>query len=264
MIEMSDITIDEEFESLLNPLTADELSGLKESVKKDGFTDPIIVWLGRNILVDGHNRHRIWKEDLQSDPDNEPQIISQSFDSRDEVKEFILRRQLSRRNLNDAQRIRIVLLLKPVVAARAAENKRVGGKHSPKQDNLQTDYVVEPINTHREIGKMAGVGHDSVWKAEKVLKQADEETKTKMLSGEMTIGAAFKTVHVPQHKNTVEETQIEQKEPDKKSKPGVGLERAHEAIARLRSIPATDPLRVRAFDTVADWIKVNKSLPGGK
>jgi hypothetical protein len=39
---------------------------------------------------------------------------------------------------------------------------------------------------------------------------------------------------------------------------GVGLERAHEAIAALQRIPLRDPLRKDAFRTVADWIVSNQ------
>ena len=39
---------------------------------------------------------------------------------------------------------------------------------------------------------------------------------------------------------------------------GVGVERAHEAIACLKRIPKDDGLRDRAFQIVSDWIKHNK------
>lgn len=48
-------------------------------------------------------------------------------------------------------------------------------------------------------------------------------------------------------------------EPKQPTKPlGVGVERAHEAIACLKRIPAGDALRKRAFEIVIDWIKHNK------
>jgi hypothetical protein len=38
---------------------------------------------------------------------------------------------------------------------------------------------------------------------------------------------------------------------------GVGMLRADEAIGRLKLIPERDPMRERAFQHVADWIKQN-------
>lgn len=42
---------------------------------------------------------------------------------------------------------------------------------------------------------------------------------------------------------------------------GVGIQRAHEAIASLKQIPINDALRNRAFQIVADWIMHNGQKP---
>lgn len=262
MISIDDVTIDSEFESLLAPLSADELNGLKESVVKEGFTDPIIVWLGRGILVDGHNRFSIWRDELDADEDRAPDIREVSFSSRDEVREYILRRQLSRRNLTDAMRVRLNLLLKPVLAAKAKEKCVDGGKTKGLQNSVNPS---EPLNTQKEIAKASGVSHDTVYKVEKVLENATTQVRDAMLDGSISVRKAFQTVHTPKCDREEEasgdmpnDLEPEAQLPQKTI--GVGLERAHEAIARLRSIPANDPLRIRAFETVADWIKVNKQI----
>ena len=52
-----ELQIDDEFASLIPPLTADELSRLEQSIIKEGCREAIITW--NNIIVDGHNRYHI-------------------------------------------------------------------------------------------------------------------------------------------------------------------------------------------------------------
>lgn len=51
------VRIDKEFKSLIPPLGAEELSQLRENIKRDGCRDSLVVWDG--LLLDGHNRLEI-------------------------------------------------------------------------------------------------------------------------------------------------------------------------------------------------------------
>ena len=51
------LKIDFEFRDLIPPLTAEEYSGLEESILKDGCRDALVVW--GETIVDGHNRYEI-------------------------------------------------------------------------------------------------------------------------------------------------------------------------------------------------------------
>ena len=53
------LKIDEEFRSLIPPLTAEERAGLEENLLRDGCLDPLVVWAEQQILLDGHNRKEI-------------------------------------------------------------------------------------------------------------------------------------------------------------------------------------------------------------
>lgn len=56
------IIIDEEFKSLIPPLSDDEFRQLEANCVRDGIRDPLVVWPqddSNDILVDGHNRFRI-------------------------------------------------------------------------------------------------------------------------------------------------------------------------------------------------------------
>ena len=93
--------IDKEFAELIPALTEDEYKGLEASIVADGCRDALVVWV--EVLVDGHNRYRICTAH------NVPfKTVEKDFADRDTVKLWMMRNQLSRRNLNDFQRIEIV------------------------------------------------------------------------------------------------------------------------------------------------------------
>ena len=57
--KMWTLKVDEEFKTLIPPLTEEERKLLEESILKNGCEMPILVWNG--IIVDGH-KAPIWKE----------------------------------------------------------------------------------------------------------------------------------------------------------------------------------------------------------
>lgn len=192
MLSIKDITIDAELESLLPPLSEDENVELLKSIQRDGFTDPIIVWLGHNILVDGHNRHRIWTTTGMSE-DDAPEIIEKQFADRDAVKEWMLRRQLARRNLTDAMRVVVSLKLKPMLEAKAKSQQ----VRKPKNSVSQLVGKQNEIHVDKEIAKAAGVSHETVRRVETVMTQAPEPIKAAMLApksdeSHISIAEAFK------------------------------------------------------------------------
>lgn len=185
MLDLRDITIDDELKGLLPPLAADELANLRESILRDGFTSPIVVWLNHGILVDGHNRLEIWKSDLNGDDDKAPDILEKKFADKEEVIEWMLRNQLSRRNLTDAQRVQIALKLKPLIEAKAKENQHAAGGAVRKKCS-------EPVRTMKLIADAAGVSEPTARKVEAVLLVGPDELKQSMLAGKKSIDAAFK------------------------------------------------------------------------
>src|SRR5260370_8734990 len=50
---------DAELERLIPPLARAERELLEASLKKEGCREPLIVWAGPNIILDGHNRSAI-------------------------------------------------------------------------------------------------------------------------------------------------------------------------------------------------------------
>lgn len=88
------IRIDEEFKSLIPVLTPEEKSQLENNLIREGCRDPIVIWKGYNILLDGHNRYEIC---LKNGLDYE--FIELELPSREEAHLWMMRNQLGRRNL---------------------------------------------------------------------------------------------------------------------------------------------------------------------
>lgn len=136
------IVIDNEFKSLIPPLTDDEYDGLRDSILSEGCRDALVLW--GDTLIDGHNRYKICeKHGIPYD------TIEIEFRNRDEAKLWIYKNQLSRRNLNDFQRIEITHKVEDAVKAMAEERMKAG-KADPCV-NLRKGRASE------ELGAMAGV-----------------------------------------------------------------------------------------------------------
>ena len=245
MIHNKDITIDPELKSLLPPLSDEENAKLIESIAKDGFADPIIVWLNHSILVDGHNRHRIWLDVYASDEDKAPAIVEKHFDSRDDVKEFMLRRQLARRNLSDAMRVKIALQLKPVIEAKAKESQK-----RKSADSVSMKSTKQKVDTRKEVAHAAGVSEDTVRKTEVVLNEGDDATKAAMLDGKTSVNAAHKAVTATQTTGTSPKRQFKPLKPQDVGK--AQLEIRREVKSLIARIKRTSTEAIKAMPSLAN------------
>jgi len=186
---IQEITIDDEFRDLLPPLMDDERERLMADINKNGCRDPLVVWKEWGILIDGHNRY-----DICTTLDLSFETVEMSFPSRDDVKLWMIRNQLSRRNITDAKRVVLNLMLKPIIAAKAKENQ---GTRTDIPTTKTECKTLEKVDTRAEIAKVSGVSEGTVHKVETVMKTADEPTKKKMLSGEISINSAYKETKRP-------------------------------------------------------------------
>lgn len=175
------MVIDEEFKNLLPPLSADEFRDLEANCVRDGIRDPLVVWPqddGNDILVDGHNRFRIsaMHSGIRFD------IKRIEFKSRDEAKRWIILNQFGRRNLSAYDRSVLALKLKPMIAEKAKERQNLG---------LKSD---EGMRTDETLGKIAGVGKDTVRKVEVIEEKATPAIKEDVKSGDLSINKAYQIV----------------------------------------------------------------------
>lgn len=180
------IVIDEEFKSLVPPLSADEFRQLEENCVRDGIRDPLVVWPqddGNDILVDGHNRFRIsaMHSGIRFD------IKRMEFKDRGEAMRWIILNQFGRRNLSAYDRSVLALKLKPMIAEKAKERQATHTEQGyQKSDKAE--------HTAKELAKAAGVSHDTIHKVEVIEEKATPAIKEDVKSGDLSINKAYQIV----------------------------------------------------------------------
>lgn len=195
------IVIDPEFEALIPPLSDDEYQQLKQNIfENGGLRDPIVIWadpLKREqsaedcdyTIIDGHNRWKILKELQQEHPEEGffwNTTTEYFLETREDVKAWMIRNQLGRRNITPFARTELALKLKPIIAKQAKENQGARTDILPK--SAKSD---KPINTRQEIAKAAGVSGDTVAKVEKIIESAPDEVKADLRAGKVSINKVY-------------------------------------------------------------------------
>lgn len=173
------IKIDPEFKSLIPPLTDEEYDGLRDSLLNEGCRDALVVWDG--VLVDGHNRYEICeKHGISFD------TVQMEFANRNDVKLWIYKNQLSRRNLKDLQRIEIVRKLEDAVKEKARERQGTRTDIGNFVENFPQSRARD------ELGKMAGVSGKTYEKGVAVLENAPAPVVEATRRDELSIDMAHK------------------------------------------------------------------------
>lgn len=205
------MTIDEEFQKLIPPLTDDEYRQLEENCIKEGIREAILVWDRGDdlVIVDGHNRYQIARKNGLKWHYKE-----MHFESREAVKEWIILNQFGRRNLSAYDRSILALKLKPVIAEKAKEKQiEAGGAVRQKSDKAV-------IDTKKELAKVAGVSHDTIHKVEKIEAEATPQVKEAVRQGKLSINQAYNSTF-PKVLDPVREAKEEHEEFREKAKDGV-------------------------------------------
>ena len=180
------LTVDEEFSALIPPLSEEEHRMLVDSLIANGCEMPILVWDG--CIVDGHNRYAICHEHGIPFAQEE-----RRFESRSEVKLWMLRNQLGRRNLNSFQRSEMALKLKDAVAELSEKRMRAGVKVEADPGEIFPQGP-EKGRTLDKLGRLAGVSGRTLKKVETIIENADEDTKNELRKGKKRIQSAYEDV----------------------------------------------------------------------
>ncbi len=110
--------INPEFHNLIPPISTEEYQLLEQSILKEGCREKIITWEG--WILDGHNRYEIClRHDIKFG------THEKSFENEDEVKEWIIRNQLARRNLSIYDRSLLALELKKILESKAKKKEEL-------------------------------------------------------------------------------------------------------------------------------------------
>ena len=197
------IEIKKEFKELIPALTTEEFKQLEENILKDGIRDPLVLWNG--YLIDGHNRYQIaFKHGL------EYKTIDKEFEDESQVKEWMINNQFGRRNLSNYQRSVLALELESVFSKRAKENLKLS---DGKGKQISAEVKVDPIETRKELAKVANVSHDTIAKVKKIQAVATPEVKAQLSTGEVSINQVYQDIKKEEkkeeYKASVLKTRIE-------------------------------------------------------
>jgi hypothetical protein len=203
---------DQEFKNLIRPLTYDERKGLKENLIENGCLDSIKTWDG--FIVDGHNRYDICNEcdiDFRTD--------ELTFNDRSDVKIWMIRQQLDKRNVNDYIRTVLALKMEDIFKEKARENMVLASHPKQHTDVASTTLPKQPLNkidtvdTRKEIAKTADVSEGTVAKVKFIEDKATEEQKEDLAGNKKSIHKVY-TELKDQYEPKPEKPKEEREDPD--------------------------------------------------
>lgn len=174
------IKIDDEFKDLIPPLSLEESKQLVKNILEDGIREPIILW--RNTIIDGHNRYRIAQE---YDLDYETTTLD--FDSRSDVKLWMINNQLGRRNLAPYVRTKLALAYEEIVSS-----VNIGGR--PKKGEENSPHVSRAEQTREKVAKIADVSDNTVQRVKKIEAKASDEDKLALKKGQKSINEVYTAI----------------------------------------------------------------------
>jgi N6-adenosine-specific RNA methylase IME4 len=236
---MRTLNIDNELKAYIPALTAEEKQQLTANILAEGVRDAIVLAEYPSedgeviqVISDGHNRYSIATE--YSLPFNTETI---TFDSYADVKEWMIKLQFGRRNLNNYQRGVLALQLSSIFEEKALERKReamlksnlkqgrpsVVDTHTDMFDMEENGEVEETfctisdktstaMDTGSELSKIANLGRNTIAQIKKIETLADDNIKAKLQTGEMSVNAAYKEVRKEEKKEELKQKQMQYEE----------------------------------------------------
>lgn len=184
------ITVNEELLAYIDPLTPEENEALERSLLAEGCRDALVLW--GEVLVDGHNRHRICTQ--HGIPFNTVQ--NTRFTSIDDVHLWMIEQHLGRRSVSDFQRGVLALRRKDILTARVQPAAAdASGAEAPA--NAVAAGKPEPVPTMGAIAKSARISNATINQIEKIQKSAAPELVAAVKSGTISINAAATVASLP-------------------------------------------------------------------
>ena len=179
------ITVNEELQRYIDPLTPEEHDSLERSIQAEGCRDALVLW--GEILVDGHNRYGICqKHGLPFQT-----IQNTRFQSIEDVHLWMIDQHLGRRSVSDFQRGVLALRKREIVAERRVRAL------APSAEQATQQPEPEPLISREATAKAARLSSGQVVMIEKIQKQAAPELVAALKSGTISINAAAAVASLP-------------------------------------------------------------------
>lgn len=182
-----ELKIDPEFRDLLRPLTIEEREELLQSILTLGCRDPIDVWKGTDIIVDGMNRYEICQDNAIPF-----KVRYLKFEDREQVIAWMIANQLARRNLTPEERT--YLISKRYGAAKKAKGAPEGNRNASKKQMDQNEPIV---STAEKVALELNVSPATVKRAEQFADAVDAIAKTAPALKEAALSGRIDKTDVP-------------------------------------------------------------------
>ena len=183
------ITVNEELLAYIDPLTPEENEALERSLLAEGCRDALVLW--GEVLVDGHNRHRICTQHGIAFNT----VQNTRFKSLDDVHLWMIDQHLGRRSVSDFQRGVLALRKKDILTARV--QPAPGEASASVADAAPGDHKREAVPTRDAIAKSARISSTTINQIEKIQKSAAPELVAAVKSGTISINAAATVASLP-------------------------------------------------------------------
>lgn len=196
------ITVNEEYQRLVPPVSSSEFESLKQSIKENGLYLPIVV-NADGVVLDGHHRFRACKE-----LGVETRTETKTFDNNLLEKKFVIEANLKRRHLSDIQRAELGIALEPIerelAKMRYEAGVKTGGRGHKKEETLCSNEQEVSEGPARDlVAKQVGLSSTTYQRAKTIIEKAPEELKEKVRKGETSISYAYKAINrTEKHKET--------------------------------------------------------------
>lgn len=237
------------FQIHIPDMVGKEWTDFKADILERGVQDPLRVSnrTGSWVVVDGHQRLRAAR---QAGYTHLTALVQAFADGGEEV-EYIAGSSRYRRNLTDAQRVRIGVAQEEYFAEFAKEAHRANGGDKRSEEAISaTPNLGEPIEPRQNrtslarASKAVGMKPETYRKGKKVIKEGSEQVKDDWEQGKVSTNAAYQITQAPKdiqdimHADglTSPEMAMVLKDPVMRAKVQAGEVRARVAADRLTAI----------------------------
>jgi len=185
------LSVSDEYDKLVFPLSSDEYNSLKESIKQNGLWMPIICNVD-GVILDGHHRFMACIE-LKI----KTKYAIREFENKLLEKKFVIECNSKRRQLNDFQKAELGMILLEI-EEEIAKLRRI--EHSQTNKPLSSN---ELKGQSRDIvAKEIGLSSTTFERAKKIIKEAPEDIKKKLRTNDSntSISKEYKNIVKAQKK----------------------------------------------------------------
>jgi len=175
-MKIEKIKISSPFKDLF-PVDPKILNAVRDHMRTFGYdkSQPVVIWKGRDIVIDGHTRFRSASDlGIKEIPAHE-----MGFEDEDEALTYAIHNQRDRRNLTDADFMRLVPEL---------DKRKIAGR--PSNEKLRLDNLnLGP--SRKQTAEILGTSETKVQKARAILDHGSEELKERVKGGRTSLNRAY-------------------------------------------------------------------------